>query len=144
MAEGQLVHSMEDSPVNGLEAISDSLRRELSIYGIDVIVVEPGRIRTPIWNKLDGVSRFEGTDYGPALGRLVDAIGERMSSALPVESVSRVIVRALTHPRPRARYPIPDRWFSGWILPRLLPGRWLDRIIAGKLFQGGLRPRNSR
>ena len=35
----------------GLEAVSDSLRRELRPHGVDVIVIEPGRVKTPIWRK---------------------------------------------------------------------------------------------
>ena len=121
----------------GLEAISDALRRELSIYGIDVIVIEPGRIRTPIWGKTAGVEQYDQTDYGPVLKRLIAGMEERLSSALPVSVVSRIVLQALTHPRPRARYALPDRRLTGWILPRLLPTRLLDKLIAKKVFGAG-------
>ena len=51
---------------HALEALSDSLRRELLVYGVDVIVVEPGAIDTPIWDKAAHIrTAFSDTDYGP-------------------------------------------------------------------------------
>ena len=41
----------------GLEAMSDSLRRELLAHGVDVIVVEPGGVKTPIWDKGNAAGR---------------------------------------------------------------------------------------
>ena len=56
----------------GLEGMSESLRRELMIFGVDVIVVAPGTIATPIWNKADAVdvTPFANSPYAPALARL--------------------------------------------------------------------------
>ena len=53
----------------GLEGMSESLRRELMIFGVDVIVVAPGTIATPIWNKADAVdvTPFANGPYAPAL-----------------------------------------------------------------------------
>ena len=52
-----------------LEAFSDSLRRELIIYGVDVILIEPGPIKTAIWDKVPDVdnNEFIGTDYESSL-----------------------------------------------------------------------------
>jgi NAD(P)-dependent dehydrogenase (short-subunit alcohol dehydrogenase family) len=57
---------------HAVEAISDSLRRELRLYGVDVIVIEPGAVRTPIWDKLEQVetSRYVSTDYGASLAQM--------------------------------------------------------------------------
>jgi hypothetical protein len=54
---------------------------------------------------------------------------EERRQALPVAAVTRRIVDALTHKRPRARYAVPDRKIKFWLVPRLLPDRWLDRVI---------------
>lgn len=117
---------------HALEAISDSWRRELMLYGIDVIVIEPGAIDTPIWDKAATISSdFATSDFGPILKNM-DLRGAKLT-ALPVERVSRVICRALCCRHPRARYVIPDKWWKYWILPRILPDRWLDRIIARML-----------
>lgn len=113
---------------HALEALSDSLRRELLVYGVDVIVLQPGAIDTPIWDKAASIrSEYRATDYGPVLQH-IDLHAARLGS-LPVAAVTRRIVEALEHRRPKARYVIPDRWFTYWLAPRYLPDRWLDRII---------------
>ena len=113
---------------HALEALSDSLRRELLIYGVDVIVIQPGNIDTPIWDKAAHLrTTFEGTDYHPVLKRM-NLSGERRT-ALPVSAVTRRIVDALVLKRPKARYVIPDQRVKFWLLPRWLPDRWLDRAI---------------
>jgi NAD(P)-dependent dehydrogenase (short-subunit alcohol dehydrogenase family) len=113
---------------HALEALSDSLRRELMIYGVDVIVIEPGAIDTPIWDKAAHIrTAFENTDWAPTL-RGVDLMATRRS-ALPVVAVTRRVVEALERRRPRTRYVVPDQPIKYWLGPRLLPDRWLDRII---------------
>ena len=59
-----------------LEGYSQSLRRELMLFGIDVIVIGPGAIETPIWDKADEsqIERFANTPYGQAVGRVSDYI----------------------------------------------------------------------
>ncbi len=123
---------------HGLEGLSDALRRELLLYGIDVIVIEPGTTRTPITDKyVEQVNRYRNTDYGPLIPRLEAEVAERELSGLPVEKVVETILTAVESPRPRARYAVPRKWFSGWMLPRILPDRWLDRFVARRL---GLKP----
>src|SRR5437764_2154339 len=55
-----------------LEGLSESLRRELMIFGIDVIVVAPGAVATPIWDKAEqtDMSRYANTAYAAALDRV--------------------------------------------------------------------------
>lgn len=120
---------------HALEGLSDSLRRELILYGIDVIVVEPGTTQTPIIEKAsDQAAGYEATDYGPILAQMqAEAVAERQRSAIPVERVSAIIVEALEAENPKTRYPIPRKKLSGWLIPRWLPDRWLDRIVASKL-----------
>jgi NAD(P)-dependent dehydrogenase (short-subunit alcohol dehydrogenase family) len=122
---------------HALEAISDSWRRELMLYGIDVIVIQPGAIQTPIWDKSAGISTdYADSDFGEILKHI--DLRETKRTALPVEKVARTIAHALECRRPKARYVLPDQWWRYWILPRILPDRWVDRIVARVL---GLRRR---
>lgn len=119
---------------HGLEAMSDALRRELMLYGIDVILIEPGTVKTPIIGKFaQQVDRYMGTDYGPLLRPLAETVAQREASALPVERVTAVLVQALESDRPKTRYPIPRKRLTGWWLPRWLPDRWFDRLVARQL-----------
>lgn len=122
---------------HALEAMSDALRRELMLYGIDVILIEPGTVRTPIVGKFaEQVAQYADTDYAPLLGSISGEVAEREQSALPVEVVVDAIRRALESDHPRARYPLPRKQLTGWLLPRWLPTRWFDRILAGRLGLG--------
>ncbi|MFQ5434118.1 MAG: SDR family oxidoreductase [Anaerolineae bacterium] len=119
---------------HAVEALSDALRRELLLYGVDVILVEPGTTRTPIVGKFaQQVAQYRETDYGRFLQGLAAQIEEREKSAMPVSRVTAVIRTALEHPSPKTRYPVPRKWLTGWLLPRWLPDRWFDRIFARRL-----------
>lgn len=120
---------------HALEALSDSLRRELMLYGIDVIVIEPGTTATPIIGKAStGVEQYADTDYGPMIARMTGtAVVKRQQTAIPVAKVAAKIVEALESPHPQTRYAVPRKWFTGWFLPRILPDRWFDRLVAREL-----------
>jgi NAD(P)-dependent dehydrogenase (short-subunit alcohol dehydrogenase family) len=123
---------------HALEALSDSLRRELLVYGVDVIVIEPGSIDTPIWDKSAHISTsFTDTDYAP-LFQYVN-LADNRKNAQPVSAVAAKVLTALSVRRPRARYALPDKWLLYWILPRLLPDRILDRLIDRALGISRLR-----
>lgn len=120
---------------HALEALSDALRRELSLYGIPVAVIQPGTVRTPIWEKGREVdlSEFAGSDYAPMLEAVKASMMEKAEGGMPVERVCDAIHHALTAARPRTRYALPSRRLTGWILPRFIPDRWFDRIIQKRL-----------
>jgi NAD(P)-dependent dehydrogenase (short-subunit alcohol dehydrogenase family) len=120
---------------HALEGLSDSLRRELILYGIDVSLVEPGTTQTPIISKAsEQASHYSDTDYGPILDKMqAETIAGRQDSAIPVDKVSNIIVEALLGEKTKTRYPVPRKKLSGWLIPRWLPDRLLDRISASKL-----------
>lgn len=119
---------------HALEALSDALRRELLLYGIDVIVIEPGTTQTPIIEKTAVQSNnYENTDYGEVMAEFGKKAVARQDSALPVAKVTDAIVTALEKPKPKTRYAVPRKWFMGWIAPRLLPDRLFDKIVANQL-----------
>ena len=116
---------------HGLEGMSASLRRELMIYGIDVIIVGPGAVATPIWDKASEIdmSAYKDTDYGPIMSRGGGFI-EQGRQGLPPERVARLVRHALTTPHPRVRYPIAKNPLVNWFAPRYLPARLVDRVVA--------------
>ncbi len=119
---------------HALEAISDSLRRELFLYGIDVILIEPGTTKTPIIGKTAvQADNYPETDYGSVLAEFGKKAVARQNSALPVAKVSAAILHALESKSPKARYAVPRKWFTGWIAPRIIPTRWFDKIVANRL-----------
>ncbi|MBS0538859.1 MAG: SDR family oxidoreductase [Proteobacteria bacterium] len=123
---------------HALEAMSDSLRRELLVYGVDVVVIEPGTIDTPIWDKAGHISTsFTDSDYAP-LFQYVN-LADNRKNAQPVSKVTAKVIEGLTAARPRARYALPDKWLIYWMLPRLLPDRILDRLIDRALKLSPLR-----
>ncbi len=119
---------------HAVEALSDALRRELMMYGIEVIVIEPGTTHTPIIGKFaEQVEKYVETDYGRMLQGITASIDERERNAIPVERVVDVIIDGLESPKPKTRYAVPRKQWIGWIIPRLLPDRWFDTLIAKKL-----------
>jgi NAD(P)-dependent dehydrogenase (short-subunit alcohol dehydrogenase family) len=118
-----------------LEGMSHSLRRELMVYGIDVIIINPGPVVTPIWDKVemaDG-SRYAETEYAPVLTRFLAAALKSGRSGLPPEAVGDVVWTALSSARPRTFYPVLRRKLLYWTIPLALPARVLDRLIAKRL-----------
>src|SRR5262249_32222348 len=76
-----------------IEGLSESLRRELLLFGIDVIVIAPGAIATAIWDKAEKVdlSPYLNTPYGPALERLRAYVLAQGKKGLPPERVGQVV-----------------------------------------------------
>lgn len=126
---------------HAVEALTDSLRLELAPEGIQVAVVEPGQVRTPIWEK--GIAAFgnitgrisaEGmARYGSRL-RVFQWMLERAPRiAVPPERVADAVVHALFSAEPRTRYVVGrDARIRLW-LSRLLPDRVMDALLLGAL-----------
>jgi NAD(P)-dependent dehydrogenase (short-subunit alcohol dehydrogenase family) len=121
---------------HAIEGLSESLRREMMLFGIDVIMVAPGAVKTPIWGKADEFSGNTNSPYAPALEK-IRAFTQHLSEiGLPPEKIAEVIATALTSPNPKVRYQITPDPMRHLILG-LLPKRTVDRIIAKRL---GLLP----
>lgn len=120
---------------HGMEGFSESLRRELMIYGIDVIIIAPGAIATPIWDKADqlDLSTYEATEYMEAARRVKEFMVQSGRNGLPPEKVGEVVWRALTTPRPRVRYALAPGNFISRLLPMILPKRIVDGFVARNL-----------
>jgi NAD(P)-dependent dehydrogenase (short-subunit alcohol dehydrogenase family) len=122
-----------------LEGLSESLRRELMLFGIDVIVVAPGAVATPIWAKAEEVdaSQYANTPYAAQLDRIRSYMVSNGPKGLKPETLGKAIHKALTTAHPKVRYTVtPDRLQN--FLVNNLPKRTVDRMIGGRL---GLRPK---
>lgn len=117
---------------HGLEGFSESLRRELMLHGIDVIIVGPGAVATPIWDKAEQAdfSQFENTEYYEAGMRLMKYMVSGGRTGFPPEKVGEVVLHALTTPRPRVRYAVVQVNSLRRILQLFLPKRMMDRVVA--------------
>lgn len=126
---------------HALEAMSQALRRELMLYGIDVILIVAGSVATPIWSKMDheALTRYADTDFAAAGAQAYEAASKLGREGMPAERVAGAIHEALTSERPRTTYLLTNNRLMGWYLPRMVPARRLDRIIAKAL---GLRPQD--
>lgn len=120
---------------HALEGYSKSLRRELLLFGIDVIIIGPGAIATPIWDKAEkeDVARFQNTPYGVFIERVASYMVDNGRQGLPAGDVGDLIWFCLADPKPKTRYPILRRPFLDRTLPRLMGPRAVDRIIAKRL-----------
>ncbi len=124
-----------------LRAISDSLRAELRPWGIEVVMIEPGQIATPIWEK--GIAECERVQaewsadaheyYDVTMSALLNHV--RRGGGLPPERVADVIVKAMTARQPRTSYVVgrDSRWLR-WL--GRLPARWRDALFTRSLPRG--------
>jgi NAD(P)-dependent dehydrogenase (short-subunit alcohol dehydrogenase family) len=119
---------------HAIEGLSESLRRELALFGIEVVIVGPGAVKTPIWQKAEqvDVARFSNSPYLPALERLREFMLTLGASGLDAEKVGELIHTALTVPKPKVRYAIVPNP-GQMLLQRLLPKRVVDGIIEKRL-----------
>ena len=114
------------------EAMTDTLRRELAIYGIDAIAVGPGSVKTPIWDKAEKDNedgQYARSDWAKPLKVFEEIMLKGGKTGLPPQKIAEVVEDALSNPKPKARYaPVPDKLTNFTIASRL-PKRWLDKIF---------------
>jgi NAD(P)-dependent dehydrogenase (short-subunit alcohol dehydrogenase family) len=137
---GNPLMSAYSASKHAIEGLSESLRREMMLFGIDVVIVAPGAVKTPIWSKADDVdySAYDNSPFFPALQRIRKFMLQLGESGLPAEKIAEVIAEALTSASPKVRYQIaPDPVRQ--LVTAILPKRMVDRIIARRL---GLMPRS--
>jgi NAD(P)-dependent dehydrogenase (short-subunit alcohol dehydrogenase family) len=124
-----------------LEALTDALRMELQPWGIQVSIIEPGAIATPIWEK--SAKEAEGLEasaseeakilYGEAVVRVRDAVAEAAKRAIAPDTVVRAVHHALTASRPHTRYLVgSDAKLRAWMV-KWLPDRIQDKLLLWAL-----------
>jgi len=135
---GNPLMSAYSASKHAIEGLSESLRREMMLFGIDVVIIAPGAVKTPIWSKAEEVdiSAYQNSPFFPALEKIRKFMLHLSEIGLPPEKIAERIADALTSSHPKVRYtitPEPMRYLMAAILPK----RMVDRIIAKRL---GLLP----
>jgi NAD(P)-dependent dehydrogenase (short-subunit alcohol dehydrogenase family) len=119
-----------------LEGLTDTLRLELHGSGIHVSLVEPGPVLSrfrqnslaALRANIDVEASVHRDKYRGALRRL-EKEGPAAPFTLPPEAVLKKVIHALESPRPQARYYVTFPTYLFGTLRRLLPSRWLDRVL---------------
>lgn len=117
---------------HAVESMTDSLRRELVIFGIDAIAVGPGAVRTPIWDKAErdnSSNPYANSPWAKPIEKFSETMLEGGRTGLEPDEIAGVIETALTAKKPKARYaPVPDK-LTNFTLPMLLPKRFVDGLF---------------
>src|SRR6202034_940574 len=120
---------------SGLEGMSDVLRLELRLFGIDLVMIEPGFVNTAMYDKgeEEDLSEFKPTEYWEAVQNFQRFIVAEGRKGLSPERLGEAVHLALSTAKPKARYAVIKQRFKNWTLPRLLPTRMLDAVVAKQL-----------
>ncbi|MGE0633426.1 MAG: SDR family NAD(P)-dependent oxidoreductase [Pseudobdellovibrionaceae bacterium] len=122
---------------HAIEAISDALRGEVKKFGVQVCIIEPGPIKTPIWEKgigkavdfLDKASPELKKIYLEDATHMQKTIEKVVQSAAPVDLTTMAIVDALTSKKPKIRYPVGNQVASTLKIRKHLSDRAFDWLM---------------
>ncbi|HEX4165901.1 MAG TPA: SDR family NAD(P)-dependent oxidoreductase [Bryobacteraceae bacterium] len=119
----------------GLEGMSEALRVELMLFGINLVIIEPGAVNTAMYDKgeKEDLSEFKATPYWEAVKNFQKYIVNEGRKGLSPERLGKAVHLALTAAKPKARYAVVPQRFTNWTLPRLLPTRMLDAVMAKQM-----------
>tara|TARA_A100001015_G_scaffold79582_1_gene88297 strand:+ start:379 stop:1230 length:852 start_codon:yes stop_codon:yes gene_type:complete len=119
----------------GLEGFSEGIRRELLMYGIDVVVIAPGPVKTPIWKKInqkDEVQRYDNSDFRESVSRAMKMTEKMEQAGCEPSVIAERALSIIENTKNKTRYRIdPTRMQN--ILLQLFPKRVADRMIAKRM-----------
>jgi hypothetical protein len=115
-----------------IEGISESLRRELLVYGIDVIVIAPHSTNTPFLDKAEAqdFSMYDNTPYQRPGKLVLDFSVRDGRKGYHPRQIAEVIYKGITAKKPRARYSVVPKPLQAWLLTNVFPTRLIDRMLA--------------
>jgi len=117
---------------HAIEGISHCLRKELLPFGIDVVIIGPGQVQTPIWDK-GSLDEFKNTQYISSMMKFFKYLVNKGKKGMTLGECSRRIANIFETEKPRTRYALVQHKLQNWMLPLLLPDRVVDRIFLKKL-----------
>ncbi len=117
-----------------LEGYSDSLRREITPYGVKVIIIEPGRITTPIWDKGEKYLNKYAESLFALEARAVGeyAIRKGKTAGLAPFTVAKTVYQVLTAAKPKLRYIVAENKLE-YQLMKILPTSYVDKLALKKV-----------
>jgi short-subunit dehydrogenase len=119
-----------------LEGYSDSLRREITSYGVKIIIIEPGRVVSAIWDKGEKIladAKYINSIFwneAKALGEY--SIRKGKTEGLPPIEVAKIVHQALTLENPKLRYIVAKNSFE-YMLMKISPAWYVDRLVLKKV-----------
>jgi NAD(P)-dependent dehydrogenase (short-subunit alcohol dehydrogenase family) len=127
---------------HALESMTEIYRRELHLFGIKVISILPGPVKTEIWRKNLGVlNPYMHSPYAHILKNADKLIEASDKSGLPASHVSNKVWQAFTAKNPATRYIVHKKPWSIWMITRLIPSKMLDNLMAKTMSKGDkIRP----
>ncbi len=125
---------------HALAALADAWRLELAPWRISVSLIEPARVETPLWGKVESTVTRVMNDMAPEtrflyatqIGAVLDK-ARRKSGGIPPQCVVQAVLRALESHRPRSRYLVGANARLQVLLHALLPRRVIDRLILRQM-----------
>jgi NAD(P)-dependent dehydrogenase (short-subunit alcohol dehydrogenase family) len=122
---------------HALESLSDVYRLELALFGIKVVIIEPGPIKTKIWGKAKGtMDKFRDSRYGEFTKKGDKMIETAEKSALEISAVCEASDKGLFLSKPAARYIVHKKAMIFKILANLVPSSLTDKLVAKNLRKG--------
>ena len=121
------------SSKHALEGLTGSWRKELMVYGIDMILIGPGSIKTPIWTKGQSTFSYDQTEYRMPFSRFrsyIEKVGERGEN---VDRFAHQVLRVFMAKKPKTRYAFVKGKLLHWYIPLLIPSRVYDRLVRKML-----------
>ena len=119
----------------GLEGFSEGIRRELLMYGIDVVVIAPGPVKTPIWgkiNKKEEIKRYDNSDYRESLSRAMRMTEKMEQVGVEPRVIAERALSIVENTKSSTRYRIDPTRIQN-ILLQLFPKRMADKMIAKRM-----------
>jgi len=118
---------------HALASMSDIYRRELAVFGIKLVLIQPGPIRTPIWGKsVPKQNPYLNTDFEAVYDALTQEIETSEKNALPVERISELVLRVMKKKNPATRYLVTKNNLMMILVSHCMPDKWMDRIFYKK------------
>jgi short-subunit dehydrogenase len=118
-----------------LEALSDSLRSEVAPFGIDVVVIEPGGVKSE-WGTIamDNLLKSSGdTVYRPLAKKLADMLASIESKIPGPAVIARLVQEAINAKKPKTRYVGGYMAKAGLFMKKILPDRLFDRVMLSQI-----------